>query len=201
MSTYYLPMHLTSELSLQWIIHINPMSPRELCDGGEPLAVNVCATDTRLGRMLIASTPKGVCFLAFDDEDARFQLQQMFGHAVTTHRVDAVMQPAIDAIEQPQGSGIIRLHLKGTDFQFRVWQALLTVPWGTLTTYGQLAQQLGCPKASRAVGSAVGKNPVAVLIPCHRIIPATGGMGNYRWGKHRKAMLIEQERQLINPAD
>ncbi len=198
--THYHPMHPIHKLPHQWTIHIEPMSPRELSDGDEPLAVTVCATDTRVGRVLIASTPKGVCFLAFDDEDARLQLQQMFGHAVIIHRVDDVMQPAIDAIERPQGSGSIRLHLKGTDFQFRVWQALLTVPCGTLATYGQLAQQLGCPKASRAVGSAVGKNPVAVLIPCHRIIPATGGLGNYRWGKHRKAMLIEQERQLINPA-
>lgn len=176
------------------MIHIEPISFRELRDRGEPLVVKACATNTRLGRMLIASTPKGVCFLAFDDEDALLQLQKMFGNVVIIDRVDDVMQPAIDAIERPQGSGIIRLHLKGTDFQCRVWYALLTVPWGTLTTYGQLAQQLGCPKASRAVGSAVGKNPVAVLIPCHRIIPATGGMGNYRWGKHRKAMLIEQER-------
>ena len=89
--------------------------------------------------------------------------------------------------------GTIRLYLKGTKFQLKVWETLIKVPAGRLTTYHQLAQSIGQDKASRAVGSAVASNPVAVLIPCHRVIRSTGCLGNYHWGPERKAAIIGWE--------
>jgi AraC family transcriptional regulator of adaptative response/methylated-DNA-[protein]-cysteine methyltransferase len=85
------------------------------------------------------------------------------------------------------------LHLRGTNFQIKVWEALLRIPAGQVTTYGQLAARIGQPAASRAVGSAVGHNPVAVLIPCHRVIRSLGEFGNYRYGAARKVALLAHE--------
>lgn len=92
--------------------------------------------------------------------------------------------------DTPQG---ITLHLKGTPFQLKVWQALLTIPRGHLSTYSQIAEQVANPNAQRAVGSAIAKNPIAVLIPCHRVIRETGIIGQYRWGHARKMVLLAQE--------
>jgi AraC family transcriptional regulator of adaptative response/methylated-DNA-[protein]-cysteine methyltransferase len=91
----------------------------------------------------------------------------------------------------------IKLHLKGTPFQLKVWEALLNIPMASLTTYGQLAAGLSRPKASRAVGSAVGDNPVAFLIPCHRVIQSTGAIGQYHWGSDRKAAIIGWEAAMV----
>jgi AraC family transcriptional regulator of adaptative response/methylated-DNA-[protein]-cysteine methyltransferase len=87
----------------------------------------------------------------------------------------------------------IKLHLKGTPFQLKVWEALLKVPMGRLTTYGTIARQIALPTASRAVGTAIGDNPVAFLIPCHRIIQSTGLFGGYHWGSLRKTAIIGWE--------
>lgn len=87
----------------------------------------------------------------------------------------------------------VKLHLKGTDFQLKVWESLLKIPMGKFTTYGRLASQLDNPKASRAVGSAVGDNPVAYLIPCHRVIQSTGTFGQYHWGSVRKTAMLGWE--------
>jgi len=87
----------------------------------------------------------------------------------------------------------IKLHLKGTDFQLKVWEILLKVPIGQLETYGHIAERIQNPKASRAVGSAIGDNPVAFLIPCHRVIQANGAFGQYHWGATRKAAMIGWE--------
>jgi AraC family transcriptional regulator of adaptative response/methylated-DNA-[protein]-cysteine methyltransferase len=87
----------------------------------------------------------------------------------------------------------IKLHLKGTDFQLKVWENLLKIPMGSLSTYGNLAEKIGNPNASRAVGTATGNNPVAYLIPCHRVIQSTGNLGGYRWGNTRKTAIIGWE--------
>jgi AraC family transcriptional regulator of adaptative response/methylated-DNA-[protein]-cysteine methyltransferase len=87
----------------------------------------------------------------------------------------------------------VELHLRGSNFQIKVWEALLAIPFGRLVSYGDIAVKIGAASASRAVGSAVGKNPVAVLIPCHRVIRETGVIGNYRWGGTRKKLLIGWE--------
>jgi AraC family transcriptional regulator, regulatory protein of adaptative response / methylated-DNA-[protein]-cysteine methyltransferase len=85
------------------------------------------------------------------------------------------------------------LHLKGTHFQLKVWETLLTIPFGQLSTYGNIASKINNPKASRAVGSAIGDNPVAFLIPCHRVIQSTGVFGQYMWGAKRKTAMISWE--------
>ncbi len=87
----------------------------------------------------------------------------------------------------------IKLHLKGTDFQLKVWDTLLKIPMGQLSTYGNIAEQIGNPNASRAVGTAIGSNPVAFLIPCHRVIQASGNIGGYMWGNTRKTAIIGWE--------
>jgi AraC family transcriptional regulator, regulatory protein of adaptative response / methylated-DNA-[protein]-cysteine methyltransferase len=87
----------------------------------------------------------------------------------------------------------IKLHLKGTDFQLKVWETLLTIPMGQLSTYGNIAAEINNPKAARAVGSAIGDNPVAFLIPCHRVIQSTGIFGGYMWGTKRKTAMIGWE--------
>jgi len=92
----------------------------------------------------------------------------------------------------------VKLHLKGTDFQLKVWEALLKIPMGKLSTYGNLAAQIGNPRASRAVGAAIGSNPVAFLIPCHRVIQSSGEYGGYRWGSLRKTLLIGWEGAKTN---
>jgi AraC family transcriptional regulator of adaptative response/methylated-DNA-[protein]-cysteine methyltransferase len=94
----------------------------------------------------------------------------------------------------------IKLHLKGTPFQLKVWEALLKIPMGGLETYGSLAKEIQLPNASRAVGSAVGDNPVAFLIPCHRVIRSTGEFGQYHWGSTRKTAMIGWEAAQINKA-
>jgi len=92
----------------------------------------------------------------------------------------------------------IKLHLKGTDFQVKVWEALLKIPMGKLSTYGSIAAVIDKPKASRAVGTAIGDNPVAFLIPCHRVIQSTGGFGQYHWGRVRKTTMIGWEAAKTN---
>jgi AraC family transcriptional regulator of adaptative response/methylated-DNA-[protein]-cysteine methyltransferase len=91
----------------------------------------------------------------------------------------------------------IKLHLKGTDFQLKVWESLLTIPMGKLSTYGNLADKIGHSKASRAVGTAIGSNPVAFLIPCHRVIQSSGNIGGYRWGSERKQLIVGWESSRV----
>ena len=92
----------------------------------------------------------------------------------------------------------IKLHLKGTEFQLKVWEMLLTIPMGELTSYGRVAQKIDKPKASRAVGAAIGSNPVAFLIPCHRVIQTSGNLGGYMWGNTRKSAIIGWEASKVS---
>src|SRR5690606_11102155 len=104
------------------------------------------------------------------------------------------------AIFEPQQQPLqqVKLHLKGSDFQLKVWESLLKIPLGQLSTYGALAQQIGQATAARAVGTAIGNNPIAYLIPCHRVIQATGALGGYMWGKSRKAAIIGWEAAQVD---
>ncbi|MDX2130207.1 MAG: MGMT family protein [Chloroherpetonaceae bacterium] len=93
------------------------------------------------------------------------------------------------------------MHLKGTPFQLKVWELLLSVPFGSLTSYGKIAEQIGDKKAARAIGTAVGDNPIAYFIPCHRVIQSTGIFGEYHWGKTRKAAMIAREASILNTGE
>ncbi len=177
-------------------ISIEGMTPAEYKNGAQNLAINYSFANSPFGPLLVASTTKGLCYMAFYEAEtaALAALQEQFPHAVFQQQRDRIQEDAL-FIFQNNGNELpqIKLHLKGTDFQLKVWEALLKIPMGQLATYGHIAQQIDSPKASRAVGTAIGSNPIAYLIPCHRVIQATGHFGGYMWGTTRKTALIGWE--------
>lgn len=177
-------------------MNIEGMTPAEYKNGGQSLSINYSFAETPFGQILIASTHKGICYMAFaDDVTAGFELlAAQFPNAAYNQMVDTMQQNALYIFTQDwQKLNQVKLHLKGTPFQLKVWEALLRIPMGGLTDYGSLAQSIQAPNASRAVGSAVGSNPVAFLIPCHRVIRSTGDFGQYHWGPVRKTAMIGWE--------
>lgn len=177
-------------------VNIEGMTPGEYKNGGENLTINYSFAETPFGNILVASTPKGICHIAFTEyaEDALEDLKTKFPNAVYQQFADAAQQHALYIFRQDWDRiSEIKLHLKGTDFQLKVWETLLKIPAGQLTTYGAVAREIGLPSASRAVGSAIGANPVAFIIPCHRIIQSTGLLGQYHWGSTRKTAIIGWE--------
>lgn len=177
-------------------IKIQGMTPAEFQNGGQNLQINYDYYDSRFGQILIASTSKGICYLAFENakSQALKELKELFPKAQLTHQSDQIQKSALTFFQPtPPTSPTLQLHLKGTPFQIQVWSALLKIPSGHLSTYGEIAKQIHNPKACRAVGSAVGDNPVSYLIPCHRVIQSTGLFGQYHWGKDRKTAMIGWE--------
>lgn len=175
---------------------IEGMTPGEYKNGGEQLAINYSFAESPFGKLIVASTTKGICYMAFaDDEQQAFtDLQTQFPNAKYSQVVDMIQQKALYIFTQDWSRiDQIKLHLKGTPFQLKVWETLLRIPMGNLTSYSAIAHGLNNLGASRAVGSAVGANPVAFLIPCHRIIRSTGEFGQYHWGSTRKAAMIAWE--------
>ena len=194
-TTYELGLSGTSRLH-DLFVHIESMSPAEYRNGGENIAINYNFYESPFGEILVASTAKGICHIAFADkeEEALKFLKEMYPNAAYCHSATEIQQNAANVFRKDWSElDEIKLHIKGTPFQIKVWETLLTVPTGKLTTYGDIARQLDNPKASRAVGSAVGSNPVAFLIPCHRVIQSTGLFGQYHWGSARKTAMIGWE--------
>jgi AraC family transcriptional regulator of adaptative response/methylated-DNA-[protein]-cysteine methyltransferase len=182
-------------------IKIEGMTPGEFKSGGENLHINYSFFESPFGKILVASTPKGICSLSFADEeiDAVASLQNKFPNASFENATDNFQKNAVSIFSADwRNLPLIKLHLKGTGFQLKVWEALLKIPSGELTTYGKIAGQIKMPNASRAVGSAIGANPIAWLIPCHRVIQSTGIFGGYHWGTTRKAAIIGWEAAKIN---
>lgn len=178
-------------------IKIEGMTPGEYKNGGEELTIRYSFADSVFGLLLVASTHKGVCYLAFADEGRPAALRLLKEEFPNGHYVqggDALQDQALSIFSrdwsQPRD---LKLHLKGTSFQIKVWETLLKVPMGDLTTYSELAKEIQSPRAVRAVGSAVGHNPVAFLIPCHRVIRSDGKIGEYHWGSTRKNAIIGWE--------
>lgn len=183
-------------------INIEGMTPAEYKNGGKDLAINYSFAESPFGNILVASTEKGICYMAFsDDEPTAFSiLQQHFPNAQFRQLTDPIQQNAIHIFSHDWNKlNQIKLHLKGSDFQLKVWQALLKIPLGQLTTYGTIANHIENPNASRAVGTAIGSNPVAFLIPCHRVIQSTGSIGGYMWGSTRKTVIIGWEGTKAHP--
>lgn len=178
-------------------VTIEGMTPGEYKHGGENLTINYSFSQSPFGKILIASTLKGVCYIAFagENEAVAFKtLQDGFPRATFQKKTDQLQQNALSIFSKDWDKlPEIKLHLKGTDFQLKVWEALLKISMGRLSTYGAIAAQIDMPKACRAVGTAVGDNPVAFLIPCHRVIQSTGALGNYHWGKTIKTAMIGWE--------
>ncbi len=177
-------------------VKIEGMTPGEFKNGGENLSINYSYAESPFGNILVASTDKGICYMAFADNeaDAFQQLKQQFPNARYQQMVDMVQQNALYIFTHDwKQLSQIKLHLKGTEFQLKVWETLLKIPMGQLSTYGEIAAKIQTPKASRAVGTAVGDNPVAFLIPCHRVIQSSGSFGQYHWGSTRKTAMIGWE--------
>ena len=177
-------------------VNIEGMTPGEFKNGGANLKINYSFAESPFGNILVASTGKGICFMAFaDDRDKAFEdLQRHFPKAVFAQMVDLVQQNALYIFTHDwKKLNEIKLHLKGSEFQLKVWETLLKIPMGQLATYGSIAERIHQPSASRAVGTAIGSNPVAFLIPCHRVIQASGATGGYMWGANRKAAIIGWE--------
>jgi len=185
-------------------IKIEGMTPGEWKSGGASLNITYSFADTPFGKVIVAATDKGICHMAFADEGeakALEGLKNQFPNAEYSQVVSAIQQNALFIFSQDWSKlDQIKLHLKGTDFQVRVWETLLEVPAGALTSYSDLAKKAGYEGASRAVGTAVAGNPVAFLIPCHRVIKSTGHIGQYHWGAVRKQAIIGWEAALQHSA-
>lgn len=182
-------------------INIEGMTPAEYKNGGKALNINYSFADSPFGHILVASTSKGICYLAFVDDagEALQGLRQQFPNAAYNQVVDHIQQEAMFIFQKDWSKlSNIKLHLKGTPFQLKVWDALLKIPMGGLETYGSLSKTIQMPTASRAVGSAIGDNPVAFLIPCHRVIRSTGEFGQYHWGSTRKSAIIGWEAAQVH---
>ncbi len=182
-------------------INIEGMTPAEYKNGGKELDINYSFAESPFGNIIVASTSKGICYMAFADdrEDAFSKLLEQFPNASYTQVVDVAQQDALHIFKKDWSElSNIKLHLKGTSFQLKVWETLLKIPMGDLSTYSDISKQIHQPNASRAVGSAIGANPVAFLIPCHRVIKSTGESGGYHWGPTRKSAIIGWEAALVN---
>ncbi|MBD2841307.1 bifunctional transcriptional activator/DNA repair enzyme AdaA [Erythrobacter rubeus] len=164
-------------------------------DGGAGRTVHWSVIATSLGDMLVAATEKGVCCLSFGEGEDELRARFLKAELVEAGEdFRALFDQVVAAVEDPgSDSSAIPLDIKGTAFQQRCWQALREIPPGETRSYGEQAAMLGNPKASRAVGSANGANNIAVLIPCHRVVPASGGVGGYAYGPEIKAELLKRE--------
>jgi AraC family transcriptional regulator of adaptative response/methylated-DNA-[protein]-cysteine methyltransferase len=184
------------------VVNAEAVTPGELQRGGLGVRVQYGFHPTPFGDCLIALTSRGICHLAFVEPVTREEALARLAHdwPVAELQPDqaATRAAAAQAFPPPGSSAMpsLALHVKGTNFQLKVWKALLEIPVGEVTTYGAIATQIGDAKASRAVGTAVGANPVSYLIPCHRVIRASGEMGGYAWGVERKKVMLRREAAL-----
>jgi len=170
--------------------------------GGLGITVRYGFHPTPFGECLIALTPRGICHLAFVGPVTRQEALARLEHDWPLAQLEADQNATRAAAAKAfpaQSSKVpaLSLHVKGTNFQLKVWRALLDIPLGEVTTYGALAAKVGNPKASRAVGTAVGSNPVSYLIPCHRVIRASGELGGYAWGPNRKRAMLARETSSV----
>ena len=182
-------------------VNIEGMTPGEFKNGGAALSIHYSFAESPFGNILVASTQKGICHMAFaDDEQKAFQaLQYKFPNATYRQMVDLIQQNALYIFTHDWSKlDQVKLHLKGTEFQLKVWETLLKIPMGGLSTYKTIATEIEHPKAMRAVGSAIGQNPIAFIIPCHRVIQSAGTFGNYHWGATRKSAMIGWEAARVS---
>lgn len=181
-------------------VKIEGMTPGEFKNGGINLTINYCFAESPFGKLIVASTSKGVCHMSFEEDEAiaLANLNKRFPNAAYHQLTDKFQQDALFIFQKDwQKLDEIKLHLLGTQFQLKIWESLLKIPMGSLSTYGDIAKHINNPKASRAVGTAIGANPVAYLIPCHRVIQKSGQMGGYMWGATRKSAIIGWEAAKI----
>ena len=177
------------------------MTPSAWRDGGRGETIRFATLDTPLGQMLVAATAKGICRLTFDEDERA--LRRRFPNA-TIEPADAAMAALISgvltAIETPAAMPDLPIDVRGTAFQEAVWRELRKIPAGQTRSYADIAAAVGQPGAVRAVGTANGSNPVAVLVPCHRVIRSDGSLGGYAGGLERKRKLLDAEAATVQRA-
>lgn len=173
-------------------VNLEAASPGEVKNGGAGLKITFGFADSPFGRCLIGESQRGICHLSFVERDAVNSLRSDWPNAVFKRNDKQAAVLAARIFARTDGSAL-RAFVNGTEFQLRVWRALLQVPAGQLVTYGHVAAAIGRPAAARSVGGALGQNPLAFLIPCHRVIRETGAVGGYRWGPLRKRAMIAWE--------
>lgn len=183
------------------LVDCEAVTPGEVGRRGEGLEIRYGVHASPFGECLLASTPRGVCALRFvGPAGPKAELDALaceWPRARWTRdpdRTGALARQAFTGVASRAGA--LRLHLRGTNFQLKVWEALLAVPQGSLTTYAAIARAIGHPGAARAVGSATGRNPIALLIPCHRVLRSAGDIAGYRWGAARKQAILACEAAL-----
>jgi len=181
------------------VVNAEAVTPGEYQRAGAGLVMRYGFHPTPFGDCLVAVTSRGICHLAFTQPvtraEALARLRHEWGGAEMVADQAGTRAAAAKAFPPPGTAPMpgLALHVKGTNFQLKVWRALLEIPPGSVTTYGDLATAIGDRKASRAVGTAVGSNPVSYLIPCHRVIRSTGELGGYAWGPDRKRTMLALE--------
>jgi len=187
-------------------VSLEAASPGEWKSGGEGWTIVVGLADSPFGRCLIGESPRGICHLSFvETHDGAMELAALAADwpRARLHRDDRAAARLAGRVferdDRADARPSLRAFVRGTAFQVRVWRALLALPPGTLVSYGALAASLGRPAAARAVGTAVGRNPLAYLIPCHRVIRETGVIGDYRWGRTRKRAMVAWEGATHRP--
>jgi len=181
------------------IVHAEAMTPGQVKRGGDGVEIAWAFHDSPLGTALVGVTPMGICSLQFTDTAAErraavARLRTEWPAATLVEsaaRTRRAARQALGALGTPTGP--LALHVRGTNFQLKVWTALLGIAPGRVATYEDIAGAIGRPHAARAVGGAVGSNPVSLLIPCHRVIRKSGGLGGYAWGVTRKEMILRAE--------
>ena len=176
---------------------LEAVTPQEYKEYGAGIRINYGFHATRFGECLIGVTPRGICWLSFTgpDQDGRFALEEMKSSWFNSifQEDHELTDSVVRSIFEPNANERLHVFVKGTNFQVKVWEALLRIPVGQLTTYHDIASAIGHPKAQQAVGSAVGSNMIAYLIPCHRVIRKDGILGEYRWSAARKKSIIGLE--------
>jgi AraC family transcriptional regulator of adaptative response/methylated-DNA-[protein]-cysteine methyltransferase len=176
---------------------LEAMTPAEYKQHGSGLKIDYGFHPTPFGNCVIGVTPRGICWLSFmgSDQDGQAGLDEMktFWHNSLFHHDQALTASFVERIFQNEPGKKLHLFVKGTNFQVKVWEALLRIPSGAVTTYQDIARKVQSPRAQQAVGSAVGSNIIAYLIPCHRVIRKDGVLGDYRWTPERKKSIIGWE--------
>ena len=174
------------------------MTPRQYQGGGRGVVVRYAIARCALGRVLVAGTARGICAVRFGDGPATLEreLRQDFPKAAIA-RADgpfkAWVNTLVEHLRHPAGRIDLPLDIRGTAFQQRVWQALREIPVGQTASYSEIAARIGRPSAVRAVARACATNPVAVIVPCHRVVRSDGGISGYRWGVERKRAILQRE--------
>ena len=175
-------------------VSIVPMNKKEIKD----LVISYFFYETEYGLALIASTSKGICYIGFGEKEPMLtDLKKRYSGADIQEKKADLHQSALSFIRNEEVAEF-PLHISGTDFQLSVWKALLEIPIGKLSSYRAVADAVNNLKAVRAVGSAVGDNPVSYIIPCHRVIRSDGGLGGYFWGLDIKKKMIEGEKKRVS---